>query len=85
MAKRSKSARASTAASSNLGHVLLYDGMAFYFVPADRISPPIYVSDADKKMILAKIAELEKNKSTDLLLAVRVKEEDIPIKVTGHN
>jgi len=85
MAKRSKSARASTPSPSNLGHVLLFDGMAFYFVPADRISPPIYLSDDDKKMVLGKIDELEKNKSTDVLRAVRIGEEEIPTKLMGHN
>jgi hypothetical protein len=85
MAKRSKPRRKSAPPASTLGHVLLYDGVAFYFVPADRISPPIHLSSEDEAMVLGRIDELEKSAPENLLVAVRFGEIEMPIKLMGHN
>jgi len=68
-----------------LGHLLVYDGTAFYFIPADRVGPAMKLSSADTKRILDNIRKLESEAPGSRVLAVRIKPKELPIQLFGHN
>jgi hypothetical protein len=85
MAKRSKPTPKNPDSASPLGHLLVYDGTSFYFIPAERVGPPMVVSSEDTRKILANIQKLESEVPGSRVLAVRIKPKELPIKLFGHN
>ena len=83
MAKRSK--RNVKSMASSPANFLICDGRSFYYIPAERLGPPMVLSEGDAATVMAQIDALEELIPGSKLVAVKIVADDIPIRLTGHN